>query len=116
MESWIKISGETYYARECEVQLSMEKWAIIYLSLDLSAHPEYYDDFIDLYENRRLFGIGAVRFSANMCRIKTMDIDFGKKMSVSIRCEQIDAYGLSERRNGIIDDILGETTFVATGV
>ena len=46
-----------------------------------------------------------------------MDIDFGKKISMSIRCENLDAHNLSERRDGIIDDILGDiTTFTIVSV
>ena len=42
-----------------------------------------------------------------------MDIDFGKKISMSIRCENLDAHNISNRRDTIIDDILDDkTTFI----
>lgn len=111
MESWIKISGTTYYVRECDVQLSMESWASMHMALDLRSHPSYYDDFIDLYERGASFSIDTKKFLASGCRIKSIDIDFGKNMTLAIRCEKLDANDISERRDGIIDDILGgETT------
>ena len=114
--NWIKIGNETFYTKECEAQLSMESWAIIYLTLDIKSNPKYYDSFIDLYEKGCWFQINTNKFSARGCRIKTMDIDFGKDMSMSIRCENIDPQDISVRRGGIIDDILGETTFVSIEV
>ena len=110
MESWIKISGTTYYVVECDVQLSMESWASMHMRIDLRSHPSYYDDFIDLYEKGSSFSICAKRFSASVCRIKSIDIDFGKSMTLAIRCEKLDAHDISERREGIIDDILGDET------
>lgn len=117
MKSWMKIANDTFYVKECDVQLSMERWAILYLTLDLSSYPEYYDAFIDLHEKRMPFQAITVKFAARGCRIKTMDIDFGKKMSMSIRCDSLDPHDISERRDGIIDDLLGgETTFIAIRV
>jgi hypothetical protein len=117
MNNWIKISGDTYYVRECDVQLSMESWATIYLVLDLASYPSYYDDFVDLYEKRSVFSISTKKFAAAGCRIKSIDIDFGQKISASIRCENIDTHDMSVRRGQIIDDILGdETTFIRMAV
>jgi len=117
MNNWLKIENDTFYAKECDVQLSLESWAILYLTLDIGSHPKYYDFFIDLYEGRKSFDISTVKFAAKKCRITTIDIDFGKKMSMSIRCDNMDANDMSERREGIIDDILGDaTTFVVISV
>lgn len=110
MNNWIKISGKAYYVRECDVQLSMESWATMHVVLDISSYPSYYDDFIDLYENRSSFSMHTSKFSATCCRIKSIDIDFGKKLTMSMRCESIDTHDISVRRDGIIDDILGEGT------
>ena len=66
-----------------------------------------------IYEGRKCFDISTIKFAAQNCRIKTMDIDFGKKISMSIRCENLDAHDISNRRDTIIDDILGDkTTFI----
>lgn len=117
MENWLKIENSIFYAKECEVQLSFERWATLYIILDIGAHPEYYDFFMDIYEGRKLFDMSTIKFAARKCRIKTMDIDFGKKISMSIRCESIDAHDMAIRRDGIIDDILGDrTTFITARV
>ena len=118
MNNWIKISGKAYYVRECDVQLSMESWATIHLVLDIASYPSYYDDFIDLYENRSSFSMHTRKFMATTCRIKSIDIDFGKKLTMSIRCESIDTHDMSVRRGQIIDDILGDetTTFIRMAV
>lgn len=117
MNNWLKIANDTFYVNECDVQLSLESWAILYLTLDIAAHPKYYDQFINLYEGRARFDINTIKFAAYSCRIKTIDIDFGKKISMSIRCDSLDAHDISNRRDGIIDDILGEqTTFVILSV
>lgn len=117
MSNWMKIENDTFYVKECDVQLSMESWAILYLTLDLSSYPKYYDTFIEFHEKRKSFHVNTVKFAASGCRIKTMDIDFGKKMSMSIRCDNLDAHDISERRDGIISDILGDaTTFVVISV
>jgi len=117
MNNWLKIANDTFYVKECDVQLSFESWAILYLTLDISTYPKYYDEFINIYEGRKSFDICTIKFAAQKCRIKTMDIDFGKKISMSIRCENLDAHNLSERRDGIIDDILGDiTTFTIVSV
>jgi len=110
MNNWIKISGNAYYVRECDVQLSMEKWATMHVVLDIASYPSYYDDFIDLYENRSSFSMHTRKFAADNCRIKSMDIEFGKKLTMSIRCESIDTHDISVRRDGIIDDILRDDT------
>ena len=113
MNNWLKIANDTFYVKECDVQFSLENWAILYLSLDISAYPKYSDDFINIYEGRKSFDISTVKFAAQNCRIKTMDIDFGKKISMSIRCENLDTHNISDRRDGIIDDILNDqTTFI----
>jgi hypothetical protein len=113
MNNWLKIANNTFYVKECDVQLSFEKWAILYLTLDISMYPKYYDDFINIYDGRKCFDISTVKFAAQNCRIKTMDIDFGKKISLSIRCENLDTHHISNRRDAIIDDILGDkTTFI----
>lgn len=112
MGGWIKISGDTFWPIECDVQLSFEKWAIIYISFDISKHPSYYDDLLDIYESGKVFSVCTAKLAASRCRIKTMDIDFGKKVSITVRCESIDT--LSDRREQMIDDLLkGKgTTFV----
>ena len=113
MNNWLKIENNTFYVKECDVQLSFEKWAIIYLTLDINAYPKYYDEFINIYEGKKSFDISTVKFAAQNCRIKMMDIDFGKNISMSIRCENLDAHDISNRRDTIIDDILGDkTTFI----
>lgn len=117
MNNWLKIANDTFYVKECDVQLSFEKWAILYLTLDIATYPKYYDEFINLYEGRATFDINTIKFAAQNCRIKTIDIDFEKKISMSIRCENLDAHNLSERRDGIIDDILGDiTTFTIVSI
>ena len=113
MNRWIKIAGDIFYTKECDVQLSMEKWATLYLSLDISAYPKYYDEFVAMHEVRKTFDMTTISFSAIKCRIKTLDIDFGKSISMCIRCEELDTHDMSVRRDGLIDDILGEkTTFM----
>jgi hypothetical protein len=113
MNNWLKISEDTFYTYDCSVQLSMENYATIYISLDLKRHPAYCDIILDIYENKKTFSITTSTFFAKQCRIKTIDVDFGKKMSISIRCESIDAHDISERRDSIIDDILGNRlTFI----
>ena len=118
MKNWIKISGNAYYVRECDVQLSMESWATMHVVLDIASNPSYYDDFIDLYENRSSFSMNTSKFAATCCRIKSIDIDFGKKLTMGIRCESIDTHDMSVRRGQIIDDILGDetTTFIRMAV
>jgi len=106
MNNWINISGRSYYVAECDVQLSIERWATIHIVLDIATHTSYYGDFIDLYENRSSFQINTRKFFASNCRIKSMDIEFDKKMAMSIRCENIDTHDISVRREGIIDDLL----------
>ena len=117
MNNWLKIANDTFYVKECDVQLSFESWAILHLTLDIYKYPKYYDEFINIYEGRKSFDISTIKFAAQNCRIKTIDIDFGKKISMSIRCENLDTHNLSERRDGIIDDILGDiTTFTIVSV
>lgn len=113
MTNWIKIEDKTFDVMECETQLSFENWAIMYLKLDIKNHPEYYDEFISLYDARKIFQISTVNFKSSVSHIKTIDIDFNRTMSMSIRCEKIDIYSKSDRRDDIIDDILNnKTTFV----
>lgn len=105
---WIKISDKIFYILECDVQLSIENWAIMYIKLDIKNHPEYYDEFISLYDGRKIFQISTIKFKSKMSHIKTIDIDFNRTMSITIRCEKIDVYTKSDIRDGIIGDILGD--------
>jgi len=115
--NWIKIADKTFYLKECDIQLSFESWAIMYLKLDIEKYPEYYDDFISLYEAKRIFEIYTIKFTSNKSYIKTIDIDFNKSISMSIRCENLDIHNTSDRRDGLIDDILNnKTTFVIKSI
>ena len=110
MNNWLKIENNTFYVNECDVQLSTESWAIIYLVLDIKRYPKYYDYFLNIYEKGKLFNINTIKFFAKNCRIKTIDIEFREKISMSIRCEDINVHSIHERRDGIIDDILGDVS------
>jgi hypothetical protein len=104
--SKIKIEKEEYDTIECSIQLSSGKWCNIYLLLDIAKYPIYYKDFIDFYENRKIFNIDSDKLRALNCIIKTVDIEFGRTIGLNIRCEDIITDLTSIRRDELITSIL----------
>jgi len=110
----IKIGDKNFYVLECETQLSFENCAIMYLKFDIKNHPEYYDEFISLYDRGKIFEIYTMKFKSSHSYIKTIDIEFNRNMSISIRCENIYIHSKSDIRDNLIDEILNnnKTTFI----
>jgi hypothetical protein len=112
--NWIKIGDKTFYVLECDTQLSIDNHAFMYIKIDIKNHPEYYDEFINLYDLGKIFEIYTIKFKSSHSYIKTIDIEFNRNMSISIRCERIDIHSKSDRRDNLIDEILNnnKTTFI----
>ena len=107
----IKINDETICAEECSIQLSLENHASIYISFDTAKFPNSHDMFLNLYENKTVFNISHSNFDANKSVIKTIDIDFGKRISVNIRCTELITKDISHHRNEIIEELIGTVSF-----
>ena len=107
----IKINDETICVEECSIQLSTEKHATIYMSFDTSKSPNSYDIFLNLYESRTVFDISHPNFDANKSIIKTIDIDFGSRMSINLRCSELITKDLAHHRAEIIDELIGTISF-----
>ena len=109
----IKINDETICVEECSIQLSTEKHATIYMSFDTAKSPNCHDILISLYESRAAFDISHPNFDANKSIIKTIDIDFGHRISVCVRCSELITKDLSHHRAEIIDELIGAVPFDA---
>ena len=107
----IKINDETICVEECSIQLSTEKHATIYMSFNTVKSPSSYDIFLNLYESRTVFDISHPNFDANKSIIKTIDIDFGKRISVNIRCSELVTKDIAHHRGEIIDELIGTVSF-----
>lgn len=104
---WVKIDNEIFHIEDINVQLSITKHATIYLELNIEKNINYYNFFLDKYENIKQFTIEHPKYVAKNCRIKTIDIVFNSKLNLNIHCQHIDT-DVSERRDTIIGQILKE--------
>ena len=104
---WIKIEEDIFYISNINVQFTIMSHANIGLEIDIQKYPEYYDYFINKYENWSTFIISNNKFVASSCVIKSMDIIFKTKLNLQILCDVIDT-DIVERREDIINQILNE--------
>jgi len=104
---WIKIEEDIFYISNINVQFTIMSHANIGLEIDINKYPEYYDYFINKYENFKVFTINSSKFTALSCRIKTTDIMFKTKLNLNIICDSIDT-DIIERREDILSQILNE--------
>jgi hypothetical protein len=84
--------------------------SMVYI-FDLVTNPEYEPFFIKLFEQRVKFEVSSVYFEAKGVFIKLIDVDFGKKMTITFHSDIFSAKNLSDRREEIIDEILDTKTF-----
>lgn len=103
----IRIGDNIINVSDINVQLTIMKHATIYVELDISKYPEYYDYFIEKYENKNIFTISSRNFVGMGCRIKTLDIEFKVKMNLTIVCDLLDP-DIIDRRDILIEQLLND--------
>ena len=106
MDDFIKINNEEYFINEWSIQPSICNYANIYISINIEKYPLYESKFLKLYDNNMIFDISALKFIATGSSIKTIDITFGKRINIMIRCISLKINDVSEIRDQILDNIL----------
>jgi len=106
----LKIYDKIY---ECSgsVQTSIGSHASMIFIFDLIVNPEYETFFIKLFEQKAKFDMFSSYFEAKGVFIKLIDIDFGKKMTITFHSDILSVKDISDRREEIIDEILDTKTF-----
>lgn len=107
----LKIYDKIYECSNGSVQTSIGSHASMVYIFDIEANPEYEPFFIKLFEQRAKFDVSSVYFEAKGVFIKLIDVDFGKKMTITFHSDIYSAKNLSDRREEIIDEILETKTF-----
>ena len=107
----LKIYDKIYECSNGSVQTSIGTHASMVYIFDIEVNPEYESFFIKLFEQRSKFDVSSVYFEAKGVFIKLIDVDFGKKMTITFHSDIYSAKNLSDRREEIIDEILETKTF-----
>jgi hypothetical protein len=104
----IKIDDNIYFYRSALYQPTFGSHGTIFLSFDLNNYSEYKLDFFSIYDNKRTFKFISSKLISDCCRISTIDIDNNKGIfNLTIKSDFISEIDTGERRDQIIDDILG---------
>lgn len=107
----LKIYDKIYECNTGSVQTSIGSHASMIYVFDLTMNPEYEPFFIKLFEQKAKFNISSAYFEAKGVFIKLIDIDFGKKMTITFHSDILSVKDISDRREEIIDEILDTKTF-----
>lgn len=107
--SWIKIDGKVFEYRTCLSQLSINAHVAIYVDFDLVRFPEYEKELLSIYDNKyEDIIIETVKYIGYGCKMKTLDINFNKSISISIDSQYIDLANIQERRDQNLEELLNK--------
>lgn len=106
----IRIDGEIMQIEECGVQLALELGGAtnLHISVDIVRFPMAYDTIVHLYETRKVFCVSHPKFDARRSFIKTIDIEFGRRLSICVGSQDFTAKDMAHHREELIRDIIGE--------
>lgn len=105
----IKIDDNIYFYRSALYQPTFGSHGTIFLSFDINSYSEYKLDFFNIYDNKRTFKFISSKLISDSCRISTIDIDNNKGiLNLTIKSDFITYIDPDERRDQVIDDILGD--------
>ncbi len=106
----ISIDGENMETEECCVQLALDLGGTtnLHISVDILKFPNAYDAILQLYEARKVFSAAHPKFDARRCFIKTMDIEFGRRLYICVGCQDFTAKDISHHREELICGIIGD--------
>lgn len=107
--SWVKIDNQIFEYRSSSSQLSINAHVSIYLDFDLIAHPEYERELLSIYDSKyEDMIIETVKYIGYGCKMKTLNINFNKSISISIDSDYIDLANIQERRDQNLEELLNK--------
>ena len=81
----------------------------MYVDFDLSSHPVYEKDVLEIYDQKLSNVIVETKdFIARGCKMKTLGVNFNKSLSISIGSDYIDMINLEERRDQNLEIVLNK--------
>lgn len=104
--TWVKIDDDIFDVVDLTMQFSIGSHSTTYISFDINKNKNYLNYLTNLYENNIYFTISCVKFISPGSIIKSIYVDNDSSMSISLRCDLLNISNISERRDGIIDDLL----------
>jgi hypothetical protein len=105
--SWIKIDGVIFNCREIQSQLSIGSHATVYLDFNLVENPSYENPLLNMYEmNLRNLTIESKTFIARGCKMKTLNINANKSISIAMSSDYMELISMEDRRDQNLEDIL----------
>ena len=104
---WIKIEEDIFYISNISVQFTIMSHANISIDIDIFKYPEYSTYFLHKYENWQTFSFKNNKVVASGCIIKSIDMQFNKKLTLLIVSDVVGTDVL-ERREDILNRILNE--------
>lgn len=108
--SQVKIDEDIYYTKVLMIQPTLGIHATIYITFDISTHPDYKEYFFDLFDNRKTFKIITTKTISIDCKISSIDYDINQSnLNLTIKTDMLRNIDTQERRDEIIDDIINST-------
>lgn len=103
---YIRIDNDVFEVGTISTQTTIGSHATIYISVDIENHVNYLNYFINLFDNKKKFDLVGGSFIGQGSFIKSIDVEFNKRMNLTIRTDILHIKDASERRDEIIEEIL----------
>lgn len=104
---WVEIDEKIFQVENLVLQFTISDSATITFEINLKTHNEYYNFFVDKYEDGKTFLMRTNQFMSRGCLIKILNIDFKNKIIVTISCDTVET-DISEQRDETINRILNK--------
>jgi hypothetical protein len=109
--NFVKLDNEIFNVIDVVVQLSIGSHTTTHLSVDLIKYPEYLNKITDIFEMSKKFEMISNRFIAPGSYIKSIDVDFDKKMNISVKSDVFNNVDTQQRRDEMLDELLNNETY-----
>ena len=101
--SWVKINCVIFEYESIVTKLSLGSHSLITIQFD-----RRYEDILNRLYDSKIDDIiiETVKYQGHGCKVKTIESDFTKSISVTIHCEYLDLSDIQERRDINIENLL----------